>query len=193
MASQIKAKTCHHIKANGTCCKSPALTNEDYCYFHTAQRQRMRRQRRVEHKSLHAPLVLPLLEDAESIQIAIGDVLNALIIGRIDHKTAGLLLYGLQTAASNIRQAKFAVAADQAEFPSEYRDAENELLEKEIAEDLAQERQRQAAEIAKMQKERERVFADPNSGIAPLPTKKPSQPVAENKSGAARAVGLSRK
>lgn len=118
MASQIKAKTCHHIKANGTCCKSPALTNEDYCYFHTAQRQRMRRQRRVEHKSLHAPLVLPLLEDAESIQIAIGDVLNALIIGRIDHKTAGLLLYGLQTAASNIRQAKFAVAADQAESPA---------------------------------------------------------------------------
>ena len=53
------------------------------------------------------PFQLPLLEDANSIQIAIGDTLNALLAGQIDHKTAGLLLYGLQTAATNVRHTDF--------------------------------------------------------------------------------------
>lgn len=167
MANEVK--TCHHIKANGTCCQSPALKNEDYCFFHTAQRHRIRRQRRAERQSLRTPLQLPLLEDAESIQIAIGDVLNALVVGRIDYKTAGLLLYGLQTAASNIRQAKFGVEADQNKVPREFNDAENELLDKEIAAEIEQERQRQSEEVARMQKERERVFADRAAGIMPLP------------------------
>ena len=96
---------CHHVKVNGVCCESPALRDQPYCYFHASARERSRRRRQAVARNL--PFQLPILEDAESIQVAIGDVLNALLSGQIDHKTAGLLLYGLQTAASNVRDLDF--------------------------------------------------------------------------------------
>jgi len=50
---------------------------------------------------------LPVLEDAESIQVALMQVLQLIITGHLDNKTAGLLLYGLQTASANIRRTSF--------------------------------------------------------------------------------------
>jgi hypothetical protein len=47
------------------------------------------------------------LEDANSIQIAIMQVLNLLLTGRIVHKTAVLALYGLRAASSNLRRTSF--------------------------------------------------------------------------------------
>jgi hypothetical protein len=92
----MKSGLCNHVKTNGTVCESPALKRKPYCYFHTASRERATRQRRAAR--LQQPFQLPLLEDANSIQLAIGETLNALLSGQIDHKTAGLILYGLQTA-----------------------------------------------------------------------------------------------
>ena len=53
---------CNHIKTNGCVCESPALKDEDYCYFHIASRARRRRQQRAAR--LNLPFQLPLLEDA---------------------------------------------------------------------------------------------------------------------------------
>ena len=54
-----------------------------------------------------ATLTLPVLEDYESVQMAIMQVLQKLTTGHLDRKTAGLLLYGLQIASSNLRYARF--------------------------------------------------------------------------------------
>lgn len=42
---------------------------------------------------------VPLLEDAGAIQIALGQVIDAIASARIDHRTASLLLYALQIGA----------------------------------------------------------------------------------------------
>ena len=47
-------------------------------------------------------LDLPPFEDANSIQIALMQVVDALLDNRIDSKRAGLVLYALQTASSNL-------------------------------------------------------------------------------------------
>jgi hypothetical protein len=52
-------------------------------------------------------LKLPVLEDANSIQIALLQVMRLLVAQQIDHKTASLLLYALQTASCNLRMTKF--------------------------------------------------------------------------------------
>lgn len=52
-------------------------------------------------------LDLPVLEDANSVQVALMQVMHLLLSGQIEHKTASLLLYGLQTASSNLRQVTF--------------------------------------------------------------------------------------
>jgi hypothetical protein len=125
------APLCHHVKANGTVCESPALKGEDFCYFHTAPRERTKRQRRAAR--LRQPFQLPLLEDANSIQLAIGETLNALLTGQIDHKTAGLVLYGLQTAAGNIRHTDFEVCETDRRAAA-YRSEDSESGEEETAE-----------------------------------------------------------
>ncbi|HZQ92988.1 MAG TPA: hypothetical protein VFA60_14435 [Terriglobales bacterium] len=83
------APRCQHIRVTGARCGSPAIALQDYCYYH----QRLRDD--------HAPQ-LPLIEDAASIQLAIQQVLRGLNTGMMEYKVAALMLYGLQTAASNV-------------------------------------------------------------------------------------------
>ena len=94
-------KHCSHIKADGNICQAPNLKGKDYCYFHTAARDRIRRQRQAAERNL--PLQLPVLEDRHTIQLALGDVVNALLTDRIDPRKASLILYALQTASANAK------------------------------------------------------------------------------------------
>jgi hypothetical protein len=50
---------------------------------------------------------MALLEDANSVQVALMQVLYLLGCGQIEHKEAGLMLYGLQIASSNLKNTKF--------------------------------------------------------------------------------------
>jgi hypothetical protein len=96
---------CQHVKMNGTQCGSPALRRRRHCFFH----ERIRREQariRADASALHA-FDLPLLEDANSVQMALMKVIQMLGSGRLDHKTAGLMLYALQTASINLRHASF--------------------------------------------------------------------------------------
>jgi hypothetical protein len=92
---------CQHVKVNGTQCGSPALRSRRLCYFHN----NVQRQRRKIAADTTAPhrFDLPLLEDANSVQMALMKVIQMLGSGRMDHKTAGLMLYALQTASVNLR------------------------------------------------------------------------------------------
>src|SRR5437588_2143353 len=98
---------CQHLKINGTQCGSPALRRNRFCFFH----------KRFQDERIHlsadrarrgvATFILPVLEDANSIQIALMQVMRLLVSQQIDHKTASLLLYALQTASTNLRMTDF--------------------------------------------------------------------------------------
>jgi hypothetical protein len=93
---------CQHIKSNGLLCRSFALSGQRYCYFHRQQHDFRR------HPSAKPPIFeLPPLEDANSIQLAVMEVCRALLEDRIDQRRAGLLLYALQIASSNLRRVDF--------------------------------------------------------------------------------------
>jgi len=97
---------CQHIKVNGTQCGSPALTSHRFCFFHQENRpRRVRIDRNC--KQTAAAILLPVLEDANSIQVAVMQVTRLLLGGQIDHKTAGLTLYALQIASSNLARISF--------------------------------------------------------------------------------------
>jgi hypothetical protein len=100
---------CQHLKINGTQCGSPALRRNRFCYFHKLHHEerielntdRARRSRRV-------TIELPVLEDANSIQVSLMQIMRLIIGGQIEGKTAGLLLYALQTASANLPRTSFA-------------------------------------------------------------------------------------
>jgi hypothetical protein len=52
-------------------------------------------------------LVLPTLEDANSIQVGLAEIMRQLLTKMIDHRTAGLLLYAVQIASANVRHTSF--------------------------------------------------------------------------------------
>ena len=103
---------CHHLKTNGTQCGSPALRNHKFCYFH----QRWRQRRLVINTNIQrerSKVTLPVFEDANSIQVGLMEVTRLLLTNQIDHKTAGLLLYALQTASANLKHTSFEPAQPQ--------------------------------------------------------------------------------
>lgn len=61
--------------------------------------------------SQNASLDLPPVEDTESIQLALIDVIQALAANQIDAKRAGLLRYGLQVASANAAKISLSVGA----------------------------------------------------------------------------------
>src|SRR5207253_3564725 len=95
---EYRVPRCQHIKTNGTQCGSPALRNGEYCYFH--YRWRMTTVD-LSHSAHHVTteFVLPVLEDADSIQITLGQIMRMIVCRQVDTKSAGLLLYGLQIAS----------------------------------------------------------------------------------------------
>jgi hypothetical protein len=93
--------------ANGKICEGPALRDSNLCYWHHKARHRRRHRERIGRRvkrSAKTDIVFPLLEDGNSIQIGLQEVLHALLDGRIDTRRAGLLLYGLQVATSNLHR-----------------------------------------------------------------------------------------
>jgi len=103
---ETMSKSCTHIKVTGVRCGSPALRGEQFCYFH----QRMLRTvqgppaSRIHHAAL--------LEDEESIQASLIEVVNALLRGTIEIKRAELVLRALNTAVRNIRRVNLSLHSD---------------------------------------------------------------------------------
>ncbi len=96
---------CQHVKMNGTQCGSPALRRRRHCFFH--ERIRRERAKIAADASAQRGFDLPLLEDANAVQVALMKVIQMLGSGRMDHRTAGLILYALQTANVNLRNSDF--------------------------------------------------------------------------------------
>jgi hypothetical protein len=102
---------CQHIKINGTQCGSPALRRQRFCFFHKRfQDERIRvAQDRAKDRARHGTgtFVLPVLEDANSIQMALMQVMRLLVSKQIEPETARLLLSALRTASANLRHTEF--------------------------------------------------------------------------------------
>jgi len=98
--------TCTHIKVTGVRCGSPTLHGEQYCYFH----QRVVRGIRPRPQSRLHPIAI--LEDEESIQASLMEVVNALLRNTIDLKRAELILRALHIAVKNARRVKFGTAGN---------------------------------------------------------------------------------
>jgi hypothetical protein len=114
------------------------MRNIEYCYFH--YRWRMTTVD-LSHSAHHVTteFVLPVLEDADSIQITLGQIMRMIVCRQVDTKSAGLLLYGLQIASANLRRTRFEpyhknvtvdlfrvperIIGDEAWSPSDFKDA----------------------------------------------------------------------
>ena len=81
---------CRHIKNDGQRCRAAALKGKPYCFFHM-KFDRIYKRDRIE---------MPPIEDSTSVLLAIGQVIRALNYETMDCKRAGLMLYGLQIAAT---------------------------------------------------------------------------------------------
>jgi hypothetical protein len=90
------APRCEKVREDGTVCGCPQMKGYRYCYAH--ERMLGMRSGRLE---------LPPLEDANAVQMAIMRVQKALIEDEISEKKAGLLLYSLQMASSNLKYTTF--------------------------------------------------------------------------------------
>lgn len=91
---------CQHIRVNGTQCGSPSLRETKFCYYHI--RYHWPELEALENRHEFSHLLFPTLEDANSIQAALANVIERLLSMEIDHKQAALILYALQTASSNL-------------------------------------------------------------------------------------------
>ena len=95
-----KQYQCRHIFTDGHRCASPCLRGEAFCYYHHTTRKPVAnpQQRRSRRTTFH----LPLPEDRSAVQHSIGEIIQRLAANDIDPRRAGLLLYALQIASSNL-------------------------------------------------------------------------------------------
>jgi len=98
---------CEHVKINGTQCGTPALKRNHFCYFHKRWQETRIVLNANRARRGRAALDLPVLEDANSIQVSLMQIMRLILSGQMDTKTAGLLLYALQTASSNLSRINF--------------------------------------------------------------------------------------
>src|SRR5271157_1214688 len=81
---------CQHIKANGIQCGSPALRTERHCFFHNQHHRRTCKFDLYEPEK--SALNLPPLEDANSIQVVLTEVIRLVLTRHTDQKSASLLI-----------------------------------------------------------------------------------------------------
>ena len=99
----IEIRRCRHVKTNGTQCGSPALKGKELCYYHEQNRPQPVELYMDGERYCDSQIVLPVFEDAHSIQTVIRQLVQLMLTRRIERKDAGLLLYALQIASSNLK------------------------------------------------------------------------------------------
>jgi hypothetical protein len=104
---------CRHIKSNGSKCRAAALKGKAYCYYHFRLHTIVSRAAAPTAPYEQRELEMPFLEDRGAVQIALSEVVSAIAARRIDHKSAALLVYALQVASSNAKNAGDIVADQQ--------------------------------------------------------------------------------
>ena len=183
---------CQHLKINGTQCGSPALRRNRFCFFHKRFQDEQIKLSADRARRGVATFVLPVFEDANSIQIALMQVMRLLVSQQIDHKTASLLLYALQTASTNLRMTTFTPITndvildprDVANTPLDSHIWDDEDFEEEEEEETDADRAIAALEAVRKKKEEEAKwmkwaearYPDPNKPANPTAVVAPATP-----------------
>ena len=100
----VEVRRCEHIKVNGTQCGSPALKEQPLCYFHQQNRPAPAELYIDGDRYCDSTIMIPPFEDAHSIQMVLRHIVQLMLQRRIERKDAGLALYALQIASSNLKQ-----------------------------------------------------------------------------------------
>src|SRR5271166_6790045 len=103
---KVVIPACRHVRENGECCGSVAVTGRNYCYHPLSDRGRRLKMARARARGQRWRLELPPLEDLYAVQVSIHQVVAAMADGHIDRGLGGGMLYGLQQAATNLRLPK---------------------------------------------------------------------------------------
>ena len=113
----MAVKICEHIKASGFRCGSPAAKGERLCYFHKGLGQALPIRSILfdpcldQRKDLGPRIMMmPLLEDAASIQMAYMQVLGAILYNEVDPRKGRALLSAIHGAARNLKVVKREIA-----------------------------------------------------------------------------------
>src|SRR6476646_25424 len=96
------APRCQWVRQDGTSCRSPQMKQHIYCFAHMQM---------AEARDLM--LKLPPPEDANAIQVGLMRIQKAVIEDTISMKKAGLRLYSMQLALTNVGQTTFGKAKDE--------------------------------------------------------------------------------
>jgi hypothetical protein len=99
---------CRHIHAAGRQCGSPALRNEEFCYFHHTTRRR-KKTGGFRYLDATEPFELPLVEDRASALSAAAQIFCRIASNDLDLGRAGKLLYNLQILTTFLPPEKAAV------------------------------------------------------------------------------------
>jgi hypothetical protein len=98
------ASNCRHVMPSGGECHGYALNGGPFCYFHTRLHQAAKKPPGVDDS-----IEIPFLEDRCAIQVAITQILRAIVNNTIDRPRASLLLYGVQLALQNVDRNNWAI------------------------------------------------------------------------------------
>lgn len=104
---------CRFIRTTGKRCESPALRDQNWCFYHDRSYARHRANRSSGKPAKDAPLPihLPAIDDAESIQLAVSLIIDAVARGLLEDRRAVTLLRGLGIAARNVAKISLAPCA----------------------------------------------------------------------------------
>ena len=98
------APKCQHIKTSGTQCGSPAVKDNQFCFYH----QHCTNVTFTYYANCRdysaSEIRLPAFEDAQSIQLALREVTELLLRRKLEPQVAGLVLYALQIASANLKR-----------------------------------------------------------------------------------------
>jgi hypothetical protein len=79
---------CEHNKTNGTQCGSPALRGNHFCYFHKRWRDTRVALNANRARRSRAVLDLPVLEDAESVQVSLMQIMRLILSGQLSESSS---------------------------------------------------------------------------------------------------------
>src|SRR6478609_4342774 len=129
------APRCQWVRQDGTSCGSPQMKQHIYCFAHMQM---------AEARALM--LRLPPPEDANAIQVGLMRIQKAVIEDTISMKKAGLLLYSMQLALTNVGKTTFGQAKDE------------ELVRETVDEEIAFSNQQSAISEKQNQHQHQRPF-----------------------------------
>ena len=102
MSYPLEIRRCQHIKTNGTQCGSPALRDGKFCYHHQECRPARVTVKGAGGKA--SKILVPVFDDAHSIQTMVRQVVMLMLEDKIDDRKAGRVLYALQIASANLKR-----------------------------------------------------------------------------------------